>query len=645
MIKRNWRISVAFLIVLCGIQPLLSDNTTSGTLFPGLTGEQLIDSLVANYKPQTVLSYDDARDTMFAVIDNHEDSVSCVYSGYRIYIDPQNDPSSDAYFKDMNTEHTWPQSKGADQGNAKSDLHHLFPTREHVNSSRSNAPLGESENISTDKWWRHDYALTSIPDQFIDEYSEKENDDDWFEPREDHKGDAARAVFYFYTMYREQADDDFFELQKETLYDWHDQDAVDARETNRNDAIAPYQDDKQNPFIIDSTLVRRCYFSDEVDKPADFTATNVTDTRNDLSWEKNIDGDDVMIVWDNEGSFEPPVDGVVYSDGQQALGGTIIARQSATTFIHDNLQINTVYYYQAYSVHGTHGNEHYSAGVESSASTGDDPVQAQPGDILITEIMKNPSAVSDADGEWFEIYNNTDRTIDLAGWYIRDNDYDEHRISDASALLLDGQQYMVLGRNADKAVNGCVQVDYEYNDIALGNSGDEIYLYLDDGSTRIDAVEYDDGASWPDLNGASMYYNGSPDADNNDPSKWEASSTVWEDSDGDLGSPGYDGTIATLLSENVRTPGIYQLKNHPNPFNPSTTITFYLPQAGASTLTIYDLLGRIVTSWDIPERSSGVHSIRWAGKDDGGRIVSGGIYVAVLKTPAITLSRRMVYLK
>ena len=62
-------------------------------------------------------------------------------------------------------------------------------------------------------------------DSIIDELSEKHNPDDdteieSFEPREDHKGDAARAMFYYYAMYSEIADHDFCEIQKERLLNW-----------------------------------------------------------------------------------------------------------------------------------------------------------------------------------------------------------------------------------------------------------------------------------------------------------------------------------------------------------------------------------------------------------------------------------------
>ena len=235
-------------------------------IFPGLSGQELLDSLFANYKTGTVLSYADARDTLFAKVYTVEESLHCVYSDYTIYMDPTQDPNSWAYNNGIDTEHTWPQSKGA-VGDAKSDMHHLYPTRIQVNSSRGSDPFAEIPDIETDRWFRKDQVLTVMPTSLIDEYSEKDDHGALFEPREDHKGNVARAMFYFYTMYEQEAnsaDPNFFPIQKDILYDWHRYDPVDALEFNRTALIAGYQDGYENPFILDSSLVRRAYFFEPV---------------------------------------------------------------------------------------------------------------------------------------------------------------------------------------------------------------------------------------------------------------------------------------------------------------------------------------------------------------------------------------------
>ncbi|MCH8957332.1 lamin tail domain-containing protein, partial [candidate division KSB1 bacterium] len=124
-------------------------------------------------------------------------------------------------------------------------------------------------------------------------------------------------------------------------------------------------------------------------------------------------------------------------------------------------------------------------------------------EIVITEIMQNPSAVFDSNGEWFEVFNPTAGAIDIDGWTIKDNGTDSHTISNGGPLLVPAGGFLVLARNANSGTNGGVTVDYVYSGITLANGDDEVVL-LDDLSTEIDRVEYDGGPNFPDPTGASM---------------------------------------------------------------------------------------------------------------------------------------------
>jgi hypothetical protein len=70
--------------------------------------------------------------------------------------------------------------------------------------------------------------------------------------------------------------------------------------------------------------------------------------------------------------------------------------------------------------------------------------------------------------------------------------------------------------------------------------------------------------------------------------------------------------------------------NHPNPFNPMTTIRFDLPAAGNARLAIYDLAGRLVRVLVEGERPAGSHEAVWDGRDASGRAVPSGSYLARL---------------
>lgn len=238
-------------------------------IFEGLTGNELLDSLARHYKPVTVLNYNDARDLMFSEIYNENGINICSYTGDTIAI-PFGHPNprtiANAHIPNWNTEHIYPQSKGASSGNANSDLHHLVPVRADVNSSRGNSPFGFVKTEDVTNWWNFHGSTTIAPLHDLSQYS-KAMGNSFFEPRDAVKGDMARAVFYFFTMYMSEAleaDPGFFRRQYKDLKVFHEVDRVDYPESQRNNLKAQVQGGKVNPFILDTTLVRRAFFENFV---------------------------------------------------------------------------------------------------------------------------------------------------------------------------------------------------------------------------------------------------------------------------------------------------------------------------------------------------------------------------------------------
>ena len=228
----------------------------------GLYGEDLIVYLQANYQTSTTLGYTNARDLMYLEIDRKDDGhVYGIYTNYAVYLPESGvDPSTHLYENGLNCEHVWPQSLYEGGEPIKSDMHALRPCKDNVNSARGNKPFSEVPDGQTTTWYWLDSQTSNIPPTNIEEYSE--NHGSYFEPREDRKGDIARTIFYFYTMYSDVADDDFFNMQKDVLQTWHNQDTSNEDEINRSWAIAAYQQNKPNPFILDNTLIERTYFYD-----------------------------------------------------------------------------------------------------------------------------------------------------------------------------------------------------------------------------------------------------------------------------------------------------------------------------------------------------------------------------------------------
>ncbi|GAA4381528.1 endonuclease [Hymenobacter koreensis] len=209
---------------------------------------------------RTVLSYSAARAKMYNYADNFNNTVTCVYSGYSV-ARPLNFNNSSTSITNINCEHTVPQSWFDEAVRMQSDMHHLFPTVIQWNSDRGSDPFAEIPDAQTQKWIRFLTSQSTIPSANIDEYSEDTNTQ--FEPREDHKGNLARAVFYFYTVHAGQTFDTGKGMlsavgNPATLYQWHLQDPVDAREQERNRRVAASQGN-YNPYINDPSLVARAW--------------------------------------------------------------------------------------------------------------------------------------------------------------------------------------------------------------------------------------------------------------------------------------------------------------------------------------------------------------------------------------------------
>ncbi len=178
-------------------------------------------------------SYENARDRMFSVVDNHEGEVECVYTGFSMRT--RGVPDANV----MNTEHTWPQSQGADRVPMRSDLHHLFPSTADANNARANLPF--CDVVRGENW--------------ADGGSRRGEDsrgETCFEARDAHKGNAARAMLYFAAVYDPRVD----AAQEAVLRRWHEADPVDDAERARNNAVASYQGSR-NPFVDYPDLVAR----------------------------------------------------------------------------------------------------------------------------------------------------------------------------------------------------------------------------------------------------------------------------------------------------------------------------------------------------------------------------------------------------
>ena len=262
------------------ISPLPTTPVTNQICDTASTYAEFLTCIQTNYTPDQTLGYNDARDILYGVVDVNPSTqeLKGIYSDYTILMDYSTDAdaSSHAFNLDINAEHVYPQSMGASNEPARSDMFNLFPSRVAVNSDRGSCVFNDIEDSDTESWYYLTQELSTIPGSNIDFYSEIDEDGTYpllvtgqqctIEPRESKKGDIARVVFYFYAIYNatninsytSYANDDFFNYMKTTLLTWHINDPVDQIEIDRNTAIESYQGNS-NPFVLDTTLAGRMF--------------------------------------------------------------------------------------------------------------------------------------------------------------------------------------------------------------------------------------------------------------------------------------------------------------------------------------------------------------------------------------------------
>ena len=87
------------------------------------------------------------------------------------------------------------------------------------------------------------------------------------------------------------------------------------------------------------------------------------------------------------------------------------------------------------------------------------------------------------------------------------------------------------------------------------------------------------------------------------------------------------------------------LQNQPNPFNPETEIQYELPRQSRVVLSVFNLLGQRIKTLVSGTYAAGMHSVRWNGTDDSGRLVPSGVYIYRMEAPGFVQKRKMTLLQ
>jgi hypothetical protein len=186
------------------------------------------------------LGYNVARDKMYETVDDYDnnDTLECIYTGRRAYVHDR----AGALLVGFNCEHTWPQSFFNSNDPMVSDIFHLYPTDDAANNVRSNYPFGI---VVSDITWS--VGGSKLGKDFQGAIA--------FEPRDAHKGNCARSMFYFAVKYTNLGG--FMTANQENAFRiWNDLDTVDAKERIRNNRIKTFVN-VRNPFIDHPEFIER----------------------------------------------------------------------------------------------------------------------------------------------------------------------------------------------------------------------------------------------------------------------------------------------------------------------------------------------------------------------------------------------------
>jgi endonuclease I len=220
------------------IEKLSKEGLLKASLRNAISDSQRID-----------ISYKEARRHLFGDIHLERDTngkyfVQDKYCNLKFNSSHRVGPKQIPDAKYINCEHTWPQSRFNPEFSKslqKNDLHHLYPVKSNANSVRSNHIFGEvigkvvAQNCQDSRRGTIDY---------------ENNQSKAFEPPTEHRGDVARALFYFSVRYNAPIS----EAEEYYLRRWNKEDPISSEEIKRNQRIFEIQKNR-NPFIDDETLV------------------------------------------------------------------------------------------------------------------------------------------------------------------------------------------------------------------------------------------------------------------------------------------------------------------------------------------------------------------------------------------------------
>ena len=393
----------------------------------GLSGNSLQNALHEIINDHTKYPYTSSNTDVWDVLkDVDEDpsnssNVILLYTGRSQAKTENSGESSTAGSNRWNREHVWSKSHGfpSESDTAYTDIHHLRPADESVNSSRGNKDFDNGGTAHS-------------------EATDCNSDSDSWEPRDAVKGDVARMMFYMEVRYDPgvHTDGSTYDLELvdntgtsgatfgklSTLITWHSNDPVDNAERTRNDEVYSYQGNR-NPFVDYPEFVSSIWGSGPL-SPSNLATTLISENSLSLSWTDNAT---------NETSYK------IYKD--EVLLETLNSNSTSLTIT--GLTKNTKYKFWVKS---------YNSDGESFPAE----LYVTTKGIYISEVSEGTSYTT----EFLELYNNHTSSTNLTGYKLvmvdasdnsSENVFDIGTDGDGGDVSIPGKGFLVISRGANES--------------------------------------------------------------------------------------------------------------------------------------------------------------------------------------------------
>jgi len=314
--------------------------------------------------------------------------------------------------------------------------------------------------------------------------------------------------------------------------------------------------------------------------------------------------------------------------------GSFLAIDDASPYI-DNTSGTHNYYVQAENACGTSGNSSSNDG--TALSTPSAPGNLSTSNNICNQIILNWDQVADAsiykiyrDGNFLATYSETE--------------YVDEGISGSHSYYVKAENDCGISGNSIE-VNGIGLSPIEISGITATVDGvgyDYTFSAEVSWESEVDVVydwDFGDGSAHSSQSGPAHTYSG------------DASLTVtltmsYLDASNDNCTASVSLDMNVVSIDIVEIPEDYNLNAaYPNPFNPSTTITYGIPENSSVSLKIYDSSGRVVRTLVNEPKSAGWYSLQWNGTNANGNQVSTGLYFAGLQAGRYSKVIKVLYLK